>query len=399
MKAGPDASKFIAVSGGGAPLQSTGEFMRIIQVANVRWYNATAWYALTLAELLQKAGHEVLMVCLQDTEPYQRAVDLNLPVTSLNLNSNNPLALAAASANLVRLVKSFRPQVVNCHRGESFFLWAGLRRLGFPYKLVRTRGDQRFPKSDRLNRWLHDTVADAVVVTNRRMAEYFRTRMRTAPEKLWIIRGGVDTRRFAFDPEGRSRIRREFGFTDQDTVIGLAGRFDEVKGQKELIQAISRLRWDLEMKNIRLLLVGFESAVKESQVRAWLADYDVADISALTGKRDDIAACYSALDLAVVASLYSEAIARAPLELMAAGRPILSTSVGVLPDLLDPEALVAPGDTPALVLKIVEYLRHKSLRDRIISRQRLSLSQHTLEEFLRRSLNLYQCVLEPTASL
>ncbi|MDK2955275.1 MAG: hypothetical protein PWQ57_771 [Desulfovibrionales bacterium] len=373
--------------------------MRIIQVANVRWHNATAWYALTLADLLQNAGHEVLMVCLQDTEPYQRARDLGLPVTSLNLNSNNPLSLAAAAANLVRLVKSFRPQVVNCHRGESFFLWAGLRRLGFPYKLVRTRGDQRLPKSGRINRWLHDTVADAVVVTNRRMAEYFRTRMRITPEKLWIIRGGVDTHRFAFDPEGRDRVRREFGFTDQHTVIGLAGRFDEVKGQKELIQAVSKLRWDLEMKNVRLMLVGFESAVKESRVRSWLAEYDVADITAVTGRRSDVPACYSALDLAVVASLYSEAIARAPLELMAAHRPIISTKVGVLPDLLDPEALVPPGDTPALVLKIVECLKHESLRDRMLSRQRLTLSQHTLEEFLRRSLNLYQGVLDPEASL
>ena len=59
-------------------------------------------------------------------------------------------------------------------------------------------------------------------------------------------------------------------------------------------------------------------------------------------------ACLSALDVGVVASLWSETIARAALEIMACGRPLVSTSVGVMPDLLPASALVAPGDVDAL---------------------------------------------------
>ena len=55
-----------------------------------------------------------------------------------------------------------------------------------------------------------------------------------------------------------------------------------------------------------------------------------------------------ALDVGVVASLWSETIARAALEIMACGRPLVSTSVGVMPDLLPASALVAPGDVDAL---------------------------------------------------
>jgi hypothetical protein len=40
------------------------EKLRLIQVVNVRWVNATAWYALFLARLLKEAGHQVLTLGL-----------------------------------------------------------------------------------------------------------------------------------------------------------------------------------------------------------------------------------------------------------------------------------------------------------------------------------------------
>jgi glycosyltransferase involved in cell wall biosynthesis len=50
----------------------------------------------------------------------------------------------------------------------------------------------------------------------------------------------------------------------------------------------------------------------------------------------------------VIASLQSETIARAALGIMACDRPLVSTNVGVMPDLLPPEALCPAGDAPAL---------------------------------------------------
>ena len=46
---------------------------------------------------------------------------------------------------LHRLLRKFKPHVVNCHRGEGFFLWAMLRQRMNSFALVRTRGDQRPP--------------------------------------------------------------------------------------------------------------------------------------------------------------------------------------------------------------------------------------------------------------
>ena len=227
------------------------------------------------------------------------------------------------------------------------------------------------------------------------MADYFLEKMRTPGKGLWLIHGGVDTKAFGFDQAGRDRVRKEFGFNTTDTVVGLLGRFDRVKGHKETIQAIARLKKQ-GMENIRLFLIGFDTAMTSTQIESWINEYDIGEITRISGQREDIGACISALDIGVVASLWSEAIARSALEIMVAERPLVSTDVGVMPDLVSPSMLVKPGDEEALAHTIGRLTSDNSLKDEIIATQKRSMSQLTLEEFLKRSLNLYHRLLDDT---
>ncbi len=363
--------------------------MKIFQVINVRWFNATAWYAITLSKLLADAGHEVIVLTQADTDSERKAQELGLTTIPVDLNTNNPLRLASALHHITQLLRTHRPDIVNCHRGEGFFLWGILKYLGFPYRLVRTRGDQRLPRSDAFNRWLHAHVADAVVVTNRKMADYFLQSMRTPSRGVWLIHGGVDTNFFSFDQAGRDAVRNEFGFAPEDHVVGLLGRFDRVKGHKELIQAVSLLR-NRGMDSLRLFLIGFDTAMSSSQIQQWIDEYEIADITKISGKRDDVNACLSALDTGVVASLWSEAIARSALEIMAVERPLVSTSVGVMPDLTAPTMIVEPENVDAMAEAISDVATDEKLKAEVLEAQKRTISQLTLDEFLKRTLNLYQ---------
>ncbi|OIO04600.1 MAG: glycosyl transferase [Desulfovibrionaceae bacterium CG1_02_65_16] len=363
--------------------------MVIVQVANVRWFNATAWYALYLSRLLKEAGHTVVVLTQAGTDTHQRALDWGLDARPVDLNTSNPLRLAATLCKLTGLMRKLKPQIVNCHRGEGFFLWGLLKPL-FGFKLVRTRGDQRPPRADTVNRFLHARVADAVVVTNSRMARHFLSAMRTPENKVWLIHGGVDRERFRFDPAGRERVRAEFGFTPRETVIALVGRFDLVKGQRETIEAVSRLVHKQGYRHTRLLLLGFGSATGEDVVRGWLKEFQMERFAVITGKRDDMTACLSAADIGIVASLWSETIARAALEILAVGRPLVSTDVGVMPDLLPPEALFPPGDVDAMVRMLSHAMDDAAYLEELRRTGELTLSQLSGHDFVQRTLTLYE---------
>ena len=66
-------------------------FLRTIQVVNVRWFNATAWYGLELARLLNAAGHESRVVALAGTETFEKAESMGLRPLAMPLNAKNPL--------------------------------------------------------------------------------------------------------------------------------------------------------------------------------------------------------------------------------------------------------------------------------------------------------------------
>jgi len=362
--------------------------MKIIQVVNVRWFNATAWYGIYLSKLLADEGHDVIVLTQKNTPPDTMARQWGLKTTSPDLNTSNPLKLAVTCKEIISLLRKFQPDIINCHRGEGFFLWGLLKTVGFGYGLVRTRGDQRLPSSDPLNRWLHASVADAVVVTNRRMAKHFLTKMKTPERNLWLIHGGVDRNTFRFDRNNRERVRREFDFMPETKVIGMLGRFDTVKGHKEAIEAISILRKQGH-SDIRLFLLGFDTAMKSSQIEKWLREFGIEDITTISGKRTDIPACIAALDLAMAPSLWSEAIARAPLEIMSEGCPLVASDVGVMPDLLPESALIQPGDANSLAGKLARILDDNGYRKELVEHHDKTMSQLDGSDFLRRTLNLY----------
>ena len=369
------------------------EFLRIIQVVNVRWFNATAWYGLFLSRLLKDAGHDVRVLALPGTDSFAKAAEWGLNPLPLPLNSANPLVAARLAVSLATLLRDFRPHVVNCHRGESFILWGLLKAAGYPFALVRTRGDQRAPKGNMPNRLAHARLADAVIATNSRTADDLRRILRVPEAQIHTIFGGVDTTRFYPDPEGRARVRAEWGLTDTETAVGLLGRFDTVKGQKELIEAMAALRRE-GRQNLRLVLAGFATSTTLDEVKAWITAAGMAESTIITGKHPDVRACIAALDLGVVASVGSEAIARAALEIMACGVPLISTNVGVMPDLLAPAALVRPADSEALAQGIRRFIDDAAWGRELAHTQSERMQSLTEQAFLSQTLAVYRKVLK-----
>ncbi|MBZ4672661.1 glycosyltransferase family 4 protein [Deferribacterales bacterium Es71-Z0220] len=310
--------------------------MKFLQVINVRWYNATAWYAVNLSRILQEHGHKVVVLGLPGSPPIKKACEHGLEVLELNLNSNNPLIFYKNQSELSVFIKEYKPEIINCHRGEFFWWFAFNRFKNSNFKLIRTRGDQRKPSTDVFNKIIHDRWCDKIITSSNKIKNYY-LQMGINTDKIEVIYGGVDTRKFYPDHIERNRIRKEFNFKEEDFVVGIVGRFDPVKGHEILIKAISHLYNEEGFNNIKLFIVGFDSIISKSQLQEKLVAHKIDNITKFAGFRDDIPSVLNSFDLGVVASVGSETICRVGMEIMACGVPLVVSNIGTLPELVEKE--------------------------------------------------------------
>jgi glycosyltransferase involved in cell wall biosynthesis len=232
------------------------------------------------------------------------------------------------------------------------------------------------------------------------MARHFVDGLGVPPDRVHSLPGGVDPGRFHPDAGIRRAVRAELGFAGDDLVLGLVGRMDEVKGIREAIQAFGRvaLSGAAGADRLRFLLIGFPSQYDEGDVARWTAEQGLGrlgDKVLVTGRVERPEDYIRALDMGILASLGSEAIARAALEIMACGVPLAASGVGVMPDLLPPEFLFAPGDVRAMASMLRRALNPEwraALQELCLGRI-TAPSGFRLDVFRERTLAVYHAAM------
>ena len=151
----------------------------------------------------------------------------------------------------------------------------------------------------------------------------------------------------------RAELRRRLGATDRDMVILSMARLAPDKGLEYLITAATiLLRTECQF---RIVIAG------DGPVRARLEEstrnLGVADPVDFLGFREDVSDLLAACDLVVLPSL-REGLSIALLEAMAAGKPIIATSIGSHRELVcqaEIARLVAPADVQPCPKRFYRY--------------------------------------------
>lgn len=160
------------------------------------------------------------------------------------------------------------------------------------------------------------------------------------PERVVVVPNGV---REPQTDDSRSQIRRELGIPEAAVVALLVAALRPEKRAPEFVRAVLRARESAP----ELFGVIAGDGTERAAVQAAAGGVDGIR---LLGHRDDVPRLLRAADVLVLASDY-EAVPMSILEGMAAGLPVVATSVGGIPDLVahgESGLLVAPGDTNAL---------------------------------------------------
>jgi glycosyltransferase involved in cell wall biosynthesis len=206
-------------------------------------------------------------------------------------------------------------------------------------------------------------LASAVVVPTRTVADAVPGRTPTV-----VAHPSIDPSLAGGD---RTVLRRAIGATEGTPVLATLGNLVHARGPDVAIRALALLRE--RHPDARLLLAGEPHPRRRD--RAFAASLHplarrlgVGDAVHLCGLQDpgDLLA---AADVFVNPARFAETFGRAAMEALVAGKPVVSTSVGAVPEVLHDgrDALLVPKDDPgALAAAIERLLTDRALADALV---------------------------------
>jgi glycosyltransferase involved in cell wall biosynthesis len=239
---------------------------------------------------------------------------------------------AAASAELYRLFRRLRPDIVHTHNPKpGVYGRLAARAAGVPLVVNTQHGLYAQPTDRPVRRLpvyalecLAAACSDVELVQNPEDLETL-ARLGVSRTKLRLLGNGVDLDRFRPQPEWlRRQVRTELGIAEDQVVIGAVGRLVWEKGYAELFAAARNLL--ARRSDVTVVVAGpFDADKGDPLTPGDVAAAQAAGVRFL-GHREDPERLYAAFDLYVLAS-HREGFPRSAMEAAASGLPIVATDI------------------------------------------------------------------------
>jgi len=300
-----------------------------------------------------------------------------------------------------REIRAARPDIVHV-RGlgnEGFHGVVAAKLAGVSRVLVSIHGSQRdlvFPNRLSLRRafvgWVLEPLtlllSSAVFVVCEEGLR--RPILRRRKNKLLgVVPNGVELR--TRDDDARGRLRNELRIGPDEVVVVIVARVVRDKGHFDLIEALATVERSLHNPT-HVLIVG------EGDDLAAVIDAGRALTNTVlhaVGRRSDVPNLLDASDIFVLPS-YHEGMSNALLEAMAAGLPVIATSVGGSTEVVQHGGgmLVSPGHPQELADALSSLLVSPTVRERLGEDARRTVIDHyTIKHMTDRLGSFYDQML------
>lgn len=366
--------------------------MRIIQIIDVRWYNATAHFAIVQARALADNGHAVLLLANPGSPPAAKAKEMGLDVKeTINFSGKNILRI---SSRLAAEAKAFNADIIFAHRGESHLAAAlASRKTGIP--AVRFRGDVRAPRKGFFSKILNEKMTSGIAVSTEKLQSEYKERYRLNGIPMAVIYPAIESAEFHIN-RPKSELRTSFGLHPDKYTVGIVGRFSPVKGHAYFIEAAARV--EKSYPDVQFVIAGGDAQMSASDMEEKARQAGLRNCHVF-GLVENISELVNTFDIGVVASTGSEMICRVLLEYFAAGVAAVATDINQVGEIMSVSRggiLVPPKDSPAMADAIIALIDDHERRTVCGESGRVwventrtlrDLSSDT-ENFLRRVINV-----------
>jgi glycosyltransferase involved in cell wall biosynthesis len=287
----------------------------------------------------------------------------------------SPVRDALAILRLARLIRRVRPHILHTHTakagavGRLAALLAGGARppivvhtfhghvLRGYFDPLRTAGFRA------LERWLARSSTALVAVSPQVRDDLVA--LGIAPrERFAVVRLGIELeKRVAAERDGRGESRRVLGIGPDRFAIGWIGRMTGVKRTQDVLRAFRRLR----DRGVDACLCMIGDGPDRPAVERYAHELGIMRDTLFLGYQEDVAPFYAAFDAMILPSI-NEGTPVSAIEALAAGRPVVATRVGGVPDVVregEDGFLVEAGDVEGLADRLARLAADPELRERL----------------------------------
>ena len=285
---------------------------------------------------------------------------------------------------LVRALRRHRADVVHTHNPLPLIYGAPAARLAGAAAIHTKHGVNPGSRGHHMLRRAAAQLTSAFVAVSDTTTAQAKEQRDAPSRKMHTIANGIRLDRYRPDPEARAAARVELGLGDA-WVVGTVGRLDEYKNQALLVRAMAPLL----SSDVRLVIVGDGPA--RGDVEAELAKLREPKWVVMTGRRMDVPRLMPAFDVFALSSK-TEGLPLVVPEAMAAGLPIVTTSVGGLPTVVDEDVtgMLVPVDAAALSRALRRLADDRDLPRAMGQRAReTALARYSADRMVDAYLDLY----------
>ncbi len=357
---------------------------------------AVGWHggedqAFILADGLRSRGHKCFILARRGGVFAERMAENGFDVAEFPGTGRSPSALV----KIRRRIAEIRPHVLHMNDAHAV-TGAGLASLGLrvPVRVASRRVD--FPiRSVARYRYL----CDRVICISHAVASVCR-KSGISESQIAVVHDGVNPGRVASG--NRTRGRQVLGIDENRRLLLTVATLTDHKGHRYLLEAMPAVLQ--RHPDVYLALAGDGELYDSLQRQAGQLGID--DNVLFLGYRDDVPDLIAAADLFVMPS-HMEGLCTSLIDVMLAGRPIVATAAGGIPDLVggvepaeEPVAwVVPPRDGEELSAAIIEAI--DSPEECTLRTQRAGCRARrlfTADRMVEATLGVYQEVLQRFAN-
>ena len=340
-----------------------------------------------------------------ETQPRQEGSFRVVPVS--NFSENNQ-GLLTFGADIIPLLREFRPQIIQVEQGAKALGYAqlitlnkllGLKAKNLFFTWWNLPYNLKFPVS--LLEAYNLSNTHGVVAGNQDGVEVLRQHGYHGPIKV-MPQLGVDESRFR--PQPQPELKSQLGIQPDDFVVGFVGRFVEEKGLLTLGKALA----GLQGRPWKWLLLG--RGPLQSVLMEKAAEWGIKDQVILVESvpHDEVPSYINLMNTLVLpsetntqfktltAAGWKEQFGHVLIEAMASKVPVIGSDSGEIPYVIEDAGLVFPeGDVAALQNCLRQLMEQPELAQKLaqLGYER-AMSQYTNQALARQLLDFYKQLLE-----